>query len=214
MTSNAEKSRLLVEQATAWAARVEASGDTAKYLRGGVLNKSLVSEALGFSRSLWQSNPGLKQLAEQLDQSWGTKLSKQDLLGNLDRVLGEDSVPPNDGKSIHLSALLAQAGITAGQFQRHKELRQRLQEVADAHGLTLGQPGRVATEENAAGRSADEAELVPAARLREAQLRLAQAERKSAELKAEVASLRAQLQRNDEVAELIAVGGRIKPDTA
>lgn len=45
----------------------------------------------------------------------------------------------------------------------------------------------------------------------EAQLRLSKAERRLAELRAENASLRAQIVRGDEVAELIAMGARIAP---
>lgn len=43
-------------------------------------------------------------------------------------------------------------------------------------------------------------------------MRLATAERKNAELRAENASLRAQIMRGDEVAELIALGGRLEPE--
>jgi hypothetical protein len=53
--------------------------------------------------------------------------------------------------------------------------------------------------------------MVPVKRLQDAQMRLAAAERKNAELRAENASLRARLMRGDEVAELIAFGGRIEP---
>ena len=53
--------------------------------------------------------------------------------------------------------------------------------------------------------------MVPAAKLRDVSQRLAIADRKNAELVTENASLRSQLGRRNEVAELIALGGRIKP---
>ena len=55
------------------------------------------------------------------------------------------------------------------------------------------------------------ADLVPATLLRDAQKRLAEAEKRCAELRAENVGLRTQLSRQSSVAELISRGGRISP---
>ncbi|MDD9727264.1 hypothetical protein PVV74_17530 [Roseovarius sp. SK2] len=102
-----------------------------------------------------------------------------------------------------------QAGLTNGQIDGNSAIREMLVEHANKHGIAFSRRGLVAPEEDAAMPPDDHCELVPAARLREAQLRLAQMERKAAELRAENASLRAEIQRNSEVVELIALGGRI-----
>ncbi len=107
-----------------------------------------------------------------------------------------------------------QARLTNGQIDGNSEIRQMLVDYANKHGVAFSRRGRVAPEEDVVAPSAEPGELVPASRLREVQLRLAHAERKNAELKAECASLRAQKKRNDEVAELIALGGRITPESS
>jgi hypothetical protein len=211
--SNADKATEIADAACAWAKDVEEQGDTVRYLRGGMLNKSLIAQTLGFSRSLWQSNTRLKELAERLDGDWGTALTKSDIRARMDEFLAtldaQGDLPPNDGKALLLDATLVKAGIAPAQYQHYREVRDRLAELADQHGLTLGTPGAVEETEADTGNVASD--MVPVARLREAQMRLSQAERKNADLKAENASLRAQMQRNDEVAELIATGGRIAP---
>ena len=90
-------------------------------------------------------------------------------------------------------------------------MKEMLSEYATKQGLAYSRQGRVAAEETA---PSDNTQMVPLARLQEVSLRLSAAERKNAELKAENASLRAQLFRADETAELIALGGRIAPGKA
>lgn len=214
MKSNIEKARETAEKVEAWAKELEASGRTAMFLRGGVLNKSLVSATLGFSRSLWQSNAGLKEIADRLDKEWGTELSKSDLISKVDKfILDLDgAAPPNDGTAMLLSVVLSEAGLTAGQYQRHKVIREKLEALAVKHDLQLAKAGHIAPDEANAGLDGiDPLDMVPASRLRDVQMRLSQSERKNAELRAENAHLRAQIDRRDEVAELIAMGGRIGP---
>lgn len=132
------------------------------------------------------------------------------------RSLIEDSeahgrmLPVKNGALWH-AEIKRQAGLTNGQIDGNSAIREMLVEHANKHSIAYSRRGRVAPEEDAVVSPADTGELVPASRLREAQLRLAQMERKAAELRAENASLRAQIQRDDEVAELIALGGRISP---
>lgn len=215
--SNIKKASEIVELAEAWAAEREVVGDQERFVRSGVLNKSLVAETLGFSRSLWRSNDGLRKLGAQLDQAWGdARAQKSDLISRLDAIVAEADVDgealPNDGKALLLHEILVLAGLEPRHLQRHSELRARLEAHAQAHDLVFSRRGYVASDEDAGPEVQDPAEMIPAARLREAQLRLAQAERRNAELKAENARLRAQIMRADEVAELIALGGRIRPD--
>lgn len=121
-----------------------------------------------------------------------------------------EMLPVKKGALWH-AEIKRQAELSNGQIDGNSAIREMLFEHANKHGIAFSRRGLVAPEEDVAVARADPGELVPASRLREVQLRLALLERKAAELRAENASLRAQLQRNNEVAELIALGGRISP---
>ena len=118
---------------------------------------------------------------------------------------------PNDGTALQLGQILGLSGLSRDQLRRYPEMKEMLSEYATKQGLAYSRQGRVAAEETA---PSDNTQMVPLARLQEVSLRLSAAERKNAELKAENASLRAQLFRADETAELIALGGRIAPGKA
>ncbi|GAA6201730.1 SGNH/GDSL hydrolase family protein [Aquicoccus sp. SU-CL01552] len=211
MTSNIEKSREIARKAETWAAEIESSGRTGEFVRAGTLNRSLVAERLGFSRSVWQTNSSLKAMAARLDVTWGDgKPPPAERISALiaERRSAGAPLPVLDGALV-LREIADLAGVSYAEMVR-KDVRALLASYAEEHGVIMGRPGRLAPEEDSPA-SDDPAELVPASRLRETQMRLAQAERKNAELKAENASLRAQLYQKDEVAELIALGGRITP---
>ena len=124
-----------------------------------------------------------------------------------------DQLPVKKGALWH-AEIKRQARLSNGQIDGNDAIRQMLIDYADKQGVNFSRRGRVAPEEDVIVPAAELEQLVPASRFREVQRRLSQTERKNAELKAECASLRAQKQRNDEVAELIALGGRITPGTA
>lgn len=121
-------------------------------------------------------------------------------------------LPVKNGALWH-AEIKRQAKLSNGQIDGNDAIRQMLVDYADKNGIAFSRRGRVAPEEDVIVLPDELEEFVPTSRLREVQLRLTQAERRNAELKAECASLRAQKQRNDEVAELIALGGRITPGT-
>ena len=212
MTSNIEKGREVARLAETWAAEIEASGRTDAFIRSGALNRSLVAERLGFSRSAWQTNPGLKALAARLDATWGDgkaqPAARVSALITERRSTGE-TLPVATGVLVQRE-IADLAGISYADMDR-KDVRSLLASYAEEHGVALGRPGRVAPEESMPPPPLDPAEMVPASRLRDAQRRLSQAETRLAELRAENARLRAQIMRGDEVTELIASGGRIAP---
>lgn len=213
MTSNIEKGRETARRAETWAAEIEASGRTGEFVRAGALNRSLVAERLDFSRSAWQTNPGLKALVARLDASWGDgKLRAAERVSALitERRSAGEPLPVRDGALV-LREIADLAGLPYPEMAR-KDVRALLASYAEEHEVVMGRLGRVAPEEGTPPPSSpDPTEMVPASRLREAQLRLSKAERRLAELRAENASLRAQIVRGDEVAELIAMGARIAP---
>lgn len=212
MTSNIEKGREVARRAENWAADMEKSGRTDEFVRAGALNKSLVAERLHFSRSAWQSNPGLVALAARLDATWGDRKPKP--IERVSALITEcqtngEPLPAHDG-ALDLREIADLAGLRYPEMAR-KDVRALLSSYAEEKGLVVGRPGRVAPEEGAPQSSADPTEMVPASRLREAQLRLSSAERRLAELRAENAKLRAEIMRGDEVAELISMGARVAP---
>ncbi|SHJ13010.1 hypothetical protein SAMN04488012_10574 [Palleronia salina] len=212
MTSNIEKGRETARRAENWAAEIEESGRTDEFVRAGALNRSLVAERLDFSRSAWQTNPGLKALAARLDATWGDgKLTPAERVSALiaERRSAGDPLPVLEGALV-LREIADLAGLHYTEMAR-KDVRAVLSSYAEKHGVAMGSAGTVALEEDITPSSPDPTEMVPASRLREAQLRLSKAERRLAELRAENAKLRAQLMRGDEVAELIAMGARVSP---
>jgi len=215
MSSNIEKGLQAAERVESWVAEIEASGQTNRFIRQGRLNKSLVADTLEFPRSAWRSNPRLKVLSKRLDEKWGTVETDSALLGRLEAVIADhcsrNALLPNADGALLLLDTLAEASITPSQFQHSASVRRRLSDYAENAGLVLGKLGSITNDDETSGEALDPAEMVPAKRLREAQLRLNHAERKLAELRAENASLRAQIARANEVTELIAFGGRTAP---
>lgn len=129
----------------------------------------------------------------------------------IDKCAAQGAILPVKNGALWHAEIKRQARLSNGQIDGNSEIKRMLQEHADQHGVQYSRRGRVAPEEDTPREAADPTLMVPAERLRDAQMRLSAAERKNAELKAENASLRSQLMRGDEVAELIAMGGRIKP---
>lgn len=119
------------------------------------------------------------------------------------------TLPVKNGALWH-AEIKRRAKLSNSQIDGNAEIKALLMEHATTHGLAFSRRGKVAPEEDSEPVSSD-ANMVPIERLRDAQMRLAAAERKNAELRAENASLKAQALRGDEVAELIAAGGRVLP---
>ncbi|NOD62721.1 hypothetical protein [Ruegeria sp. HKCCD6109] len=111
------------------------------------------------------------------------------------------------GEALHLGNICKAVGVVRTTVNTNPDFKKTLRQYAKEKGIAYSLTGRVAAEEE----ELVEGQMVPVARLQDAQMRLAAAERKNAELRAENASLRARLMRGDEVAELIAFGGRIEP---
>ncbi|MCC8950217.1 hypothetical protein H8A97_35360 [Bradyrhizobium sp. Arg62] len=121
---------------------------------------------------------------------------------------------PTRGNALNHKNILERVGpngVGRHVLQDNEEFVEVLRAYAFEKGLAYSFRSSIAPDEDVDPAARDCAEMVSAARLREAQMRLAQADRRNAELRAENANLRAQILRGSEVAELIALGGRIKP---
>lgn len=221
MMSNSSQSKALAaaEALAKWVKGREAAGDTQSYMRAGKLNKSVVSSELGFARSAWQSNPRLAEMATRLDQKWSTakKVSAthagQLMQSYIDLHKIQNNLLPNQSGALILSQIIDEAGVSRTDFIKDTSVRELLCAYADANGLNVSLPGVVAPEEENRDRSSqDLSEMVPVKQFREAQTRLAQLEKKVAELRASNAALRAEKLRSKEIEHLIVAGGRITPD--
>jgi hypothetical protein len=121
------------------------------------------------------------------------------------------SLPHKAGALWH-AEIKRRAGLSNSQINDNPAIEEMLREHAAEHNLLFSRRGAVAPEEESEAQPAEKVpEMVPAARLRDALQRLALAECKCAELRAENASLRAKIMQADEVAELVKLGGRISP---
>ena len=129
----------------------------------------------------------------------------------IDKCAAQGGILPVKNGALWHAEIKRQARLSNAQIDGNGEIKRMLQEHADQYGVQYSRLGRVAPDEDTPQGAADPTLMVPIERLRDTQMRLAAAERRNAELKAENASLRSQLMRADEVAELIAIGGRIKP---
>lgn len=129
----------------------------------------------------------------------------------IEKCAAQGGILPVKNGALWHAEIKRQASLSNGQIDGNSDIKRMLQEHAAQHGVQYSRRGRVAPEEDTPREAADPTLMVPIERLRDAQSRLSATERKNAELKAENASLRSQLMRGDEVAELIAMGGRIKP---
>ncbi|WP_339759008.1 hypothetical protein [uncultured Sulfitobacter sp.] len=115
------------------------------------------------------------------------------------------------GTALHLGNICKLVAVLRTTVNTNDDFRARLKEYANRHGLEYSIKGQVAPEEHDADEKQPVEPMIAASRLREVNNRLAAVERNNVELRAENASLRSQLMRRDEVAELIALGGRIAP---
>lgn len=115
------------------------------------------------------------------------------------------------GEALHLGKICQLVGVLRTTVNTNSDFRNLLKDYAQRHGLQYSIKGKVAKEEDMQEVEQSGEPMVPAARLRDLSQRLAIADRKNAELVTENARLRSQLGRRDEVAELIALGGRIEP---
>lgn len=120
------------------------------------------------------------------------------------------TLPVKNGALWH-AEIKRRASLSNGQFDGNRDIKAMLEAYAERHGIKYSVKGSVAPEEETLGEPVNPAMMVPIERLREVQQRFAAAQRKNAELMTENASLRAQMLRGNEVAELIALGGRISP---
>ncbi len=119
---------------------------------------------------------------------------------------------PNKAGALLLAEILRQTGLKRDQLVKNEGLRTLLEEYAEAKGLAYSSRGRVAPEEETRGKtSADPSEMVPVKKLRDAQQRMSQLEKKIAELRTSNAALRADKLRSKAIEDLIARGGRISP---
>ena len=129
----------------------------------------------------------------------------------IDKCAEQGGILPVKNGALWHAEIKRQAKLSNGQIDGNNEIKKMLKAHADQYGVQYSRRGRVAPEEDTPREIADPTLMVPIERLRDAEMRLSAAERKNAELRAENAKLRSQLMRGDEVAELIALGGRIKP---
>lgn len=129
-----------------------------------------------------------------------------------EREANNEYLPLHDGgDALHLGKICQLVGVLRTTVNTNDDFRNLLKDYAARHGLKYSIKGKVAKEEETPEVEQSGEPMVPAAKLRDVSQRLARADRKNAELVTENASLRSQLGRRDEVAELIALGGRIRP---
>lgn len=216
--SSQSKAIAAAEALVEWVKDREAAGDTQNYIRAGKLNKSVVASELGFARSAWQTNPRLAEMADRLDQKWGTSKkghnteASQLMRAYIDRHDTQNNVLPNRSGALMLMQIIDEAGVSLNDFAQDSAVRELLSEYADVNGLSVSLPGYVAPAEEAYGRtSQDPSEMVPVKKLRDAQTRVSQLEKKIAELRTSNAALRADMLRSKSIEDLIAKGGRISP---
>lgn len=117
------------------------------------------------------------------------------------------TLPVKNGALLHVE-IKKLADLSHAQIDGNEDIKVMLKAYAASHSLMYSRKGQVAPEEDTLSAPNP---MVPFERLREVEMRLAAADRKNAVLTAENANLRSQLLRTDEVAELIALGGRVKP---
>lgn len=129
----------------------------------------------------------------------------------IEKCAAKGGMLPVKNEALWHAEIKRQANLSNGQIDGNAEIKRMLREHAEQHGVQFSRRGSIAPDEDNPREVDDPTLMVPAERLREAQKRLSAAERKNAELRAENASLRCQLMRRDEVAELIVMGGRIRP---
>lgn len=114
------------------------------------------------------------------------------------------------GSALHLGRICKICGVLRTTVNTNPHFKKLLVEYAGRHGLQYSIKGYVAEEEDSGDVEQRAETMVPAGKLKDASQRLAALSRKNSELVAENARLRSQLRRRDEVAELIALGGRVE----
>ncbi|WP_096786760.1 hypothetical protein [Rhodobacter sp. CZR27] len=125
--SNIEKDREIARLAETWAAEIEASSRADAFIRSGALNRSLVAVRLGFSRSAWQTNPGLKALAGRLDTTWSdgkTPPAARVSAPITERRSSGEPLPVTDGALVHRE-IADLAGVSYADMDR-KDVRSLL----------------------------------------------------------------------------------------
>lgn len=115
----------------------------------------------------------------------------------------------NDGTALCLGDVLAAAGLSWNHWRRYPEMRACLEAYAVEHNLLCSRQGRVAAENEASPSQAND--MVSVALLRDVQRRLADSEKRCAELRAENAALRSKVARIPHIDALVAKGGRFTP---
>jgi hypothetical protein len=113
---------------------------------------------------------------------------------------------PNDGTALSLGEILSSLDLSWNHFRRYPEMRATLEDYAIKNSLLCSRQGRV--EETSTPDKTERTGMVPEKLLRDTQRRLADADRRCAELRAENASLRTKLARTPHIEALISKGGR------
>ena len=216
--SSQSKAIIAAESLSKWVKDREASGDLKSYIRAGKLNKTTVASELGFTRSAFQTNPRLAEIADRLDRKFGGSKStnssqaSKTMKDYIERYEAGNQPIPNQKGSLHLAQIIEESGISQINFANDSSIREMLSDYADIKGMSLSLPGFVAPQEDNRGKvSSDPSEMVPVKKLRDAQQRVSQLEKKVADLRTSNAALRAKDLQNKEFEELIAAGGRVAP---
>lgn len=209
-----------VEEFRAWAERVDQEGRTSQFTRQGGLHLARFLKDIGWptdaGRKRFNRNEGLKSVRAE----WEVKYCDVDTrpsegAARLRALIAEcaakgETLPLKNGALYH-AEIIRQARLGDDQITNNEEIRNICYKHAEQHNLAFSRMGAVAPEEGVLVEQHVSNGMVPVALLREAKKQLGYADKKLALLRSENASLRAQLLRADEVAELIAIGGRITP---
>ena len=216
-----ETTNLYALALTEWAVKVEVQGRTQDFVRAGRLHLAAFLRDVGWpdeaGRQRFKENEALKEARANWEAKYCNSRDRSSVAVNSLRRLivayaAKGEILPTKNGALAHSDIAKAAGIELRKMERD-DVRKILKSYADTHKLEFSRRGAIAPEEEFSLTSHDPTEMVPASLLREAQMRLVQADRRNAELKAENVGLRAQLMRGDEVAELISLGGRFRPDT-
>lgn len=115
---------------------------------------------------------------------------------------------PINGRVLHIGLICRTLGVSRSTAHQNPGFRAALEAYAAVEGLELPPTGRAETSVSGGKPSTREADLVPAARLREEQRRADAAERRVAELVARNATLSARLRRYEEADDMLLSSGR------
>ncbi len=137
--------------------------------------------------------------------------SRKKLQKYIENTNSKGELLPNKNGALWLAEILRNTDLKRDQLAKNSGLRQILEKYANANGLAYSLKGQIAPQEAEVSAASILPNMVPASKLKEAQLETTRLNKKIADLRAANANLRAEKLQSNAVTELIAKGGRITP---